>query len=257
MTSSSETNLAEPFFLSGQADQPAVLLLHGFTGSPADLLELGRFLAAGGLTVSGWRLPGHGTTPDELQRTTTNEWFESIKQGFQQLRETNERVFCLGFSFGGNLCYLAASRQDIQPAGLISVNTPIFFPDELLHRWVIPCILPFKKTVRKRWVTPTQRGEYERKGKYTVIPLQALHKMYQLVCQTRRILDQVRMPALIIQSRHDQIVQPASAQYLADHLASSQKKCLWLESGAHHLSDAPNKEQIFQKIFNFINIPQP
>lgn len=46
-----------------------MLLCHGFTGSPQTLRGWADYLAAQGLTVSLPRLPGHGTTWQDLART--------------------------------------------------------------------------------------------------------------------------------------------------------------------------------------------
>ena len=55
---------AEPFFHSG--GNTGVLLCHGFTGTPASLRPWADTLAAAGLTVSLPRLPGHGTTWQDI-----------------------------------------------------------------------------------------------------------------------------------------------------------------------------------------------
>ena len=66
---------AEPYFADAVPDpdggqRVGVLLVQGFTGSPAALVPWGRHLAAQGLGVSVPCLPGHGTTWQELNRTT-------------------------------------------------------------------------------------------------------------------------------------------------------------------------------------------
>lgn len=43
-----------------------VLLVHGFTGSPQTVRGLGAYLAERDLAVEGIRLPGHGTTWQDL-----------------------------------------------------------------------------------------------------------------------------------------------------------------------------------------------
>ena len=50
--------LAQPFFFP--EGEHAVLLMHGFTGSPAHMRKLGEALHARGFAVRGILLPGHG-----------------------------------------------------------------------------------------------------------------------------------------------------------------------------------------------------
>ena len=47
-----------------------VLLIHGFTGLPAELLLMGEFLNKQGFTVLGVRLAGHGTTVEDMSHMT-------------------------------------------------------------------------------------------------------------------------------------------------------------------------------------------
>ena len=54
------TSGAEPFLLPGGSK--GVLLIHGFTGSPSEMILLGNYLYRQGYTVLGVRLAGHGKT---------------------------------------------------------------------------------------------------------------------------------------------------------------------------------------------------
>lgn len=76
---------AEPFHAEAEpapdgGRRVGVLLLHGFTGSPASLVPWGRHLAAHGLGVAVPRLPGHGTSWQELNRTTWAYWYAEAER---------------------------------------------------------------------------------------------------------------------------------------------------------------------------------
>ena len=75
---------AEPF--SHQGGGTGVLLCHGFTGSPQSLRPWAEYLAAAGLTVSLPRLPGHGTTWQDMARTRWEDWFAEVDRAFDELR---------------------------------------------------------------------------------------------------------------------------------------------------------------------------
>ena len=49
---------AEPFFLPGSG-KSGVLLIHGFTGTPAEMVLLGEYLQQQGYSVLAVRLCGH------------------------------------------------------------------------------------------------------------------------------------------------------------------------------------------------------
>ena len=81
---------AEPFFFRGGSI--GVLLIHGFTGSPAELLPLGEFLNRAGFTVLGVRLEGHGTNEVDLSRKTADDWFNSVLDGYALLKSFCEKI---------------------------------------------------------------------------------------------------------------------------------------------------------------------
>ena len=62
-----------------------MLLCHGFTGSPQTLRGWADYLAAQDLTVSLPRLPGHGTTWQDLARTGSDDWFAEVDAAFGKL----------------------------------------------------------------------------------------------------------------------------------------------------------------------------
>jgi len=59
------------------------VLLHGFTAAPKEMRPLGDYLAARNYTVRGVRYAGHGTSPQDLARTTQRDWAASADK--QQL----------------------------------------------------------------------------------------------------------------------------------------------------------------------------
>ena len=62
---------AEPFLY--EAGETGCLLVHGFTSSPSEMRGLGRYLADRGITANAGLLPGHGTSPADLQGVTWPE----------------------------------------------------------------------------------------------------------------------------------------------------------------------------------------
>ena len=79
---------AEPY--SHQGGPTGVLLCHGFTGSPHSLRPWAEHLAAQGLTVSLPRLPGHGTTWQEMNRTRWEDWYAEVDRALSELMATTD-----------------------------------------------------------------------------------------------------------------------------------------------------------------------
>ena len=108
-----------------------MLLCHGFTGSPQTLRPWADYLADQGLTVSLPRLPGHGTTWQDLARTGGDDWFAEVDAAFGKLAGRCEQAFVFGLSMGGCLALRLAETRGSAVRGLVLVN-PSLAPDTRL-----------------------------------------------------------------------------------------------------------------------------
>ena len=108
-----------------------VLLCHGFTGSPQTLRPWAEYLAGQDLTVSLPRLPGHGTTWQDLARTGGRDWYTEVDVAFTALASRCEQAFVFGLSMGGCLALRLAEVHGSKVRGLVLVN-PSLAPDTKL-----------------------------------------------------------------------------------------------------------------------------
>ncbi|MFO7585595.1 MAG: alpha/beta fold hydrolase, partial [Anaerolineales bacterium] len=119
MTTLGNPNLHNPhldgdsFFLP--AGPTGILLSHGYTATAAEVRLLAEKLHEQGYTVAGPLLPGHGTSPQELNRTNWQEWVKDGQELLDRLFETCEQVWVGGESMGGVLAlYLAAKNPKVK-----------------------------------------------------------------------------------------------------------------------------------------------
>jgi carboxylesterase len=102
-----------------------VLLSHGFTGSPFSMKPWARHLAEKGYAVEVPRLPGHGTTWQQMNTTTWADWYGEVSRAFSQLRAENDAVVVGGLSMGAALVLQLASEHDAEIAGVVVVNPAV------------------------------------------------------------------------------------------------------------------------------------
>src|SRR5512142_3213769 len=88
----------ESFFW--EAGPTGVLLLHGLTATTAEVRLLARRLHDRGYTIAGPLLPGHGTTPENLNRTRWIDWVQAAEESYRELSARCTRVFIGGESMG-------------------------------------------------------------------------------------------------------------------------------------------------------------
>jgi carboxylesterase len=101
-------------------------MVHGFTGSPASMRPMGTWFAEQGMSVIGVRLPGHGTTVEDLHHRPWTEWFREVDAALTELRVGCSTAVVFGQSMAASLAvHLAASRPD-EVDGLVLCSTYLF-----------------------------------------------------------------------------------------------------------------------------------
>lgn len=113
---------------SGSNAKIGVLLVHGFTGTPASMRPWAHYLNERGYTVSVPLMPGHGTTWHDLNHVKWQEWPTKVESELKKLRGRCSKVFICALSMGGgNSLYVTAKNQDLID-GLVLVNPMIHIP---------------------------------------------------------------------------------------------------------------------------------
>lgn len=102
-----------------------VLLLHGATGSPAQLRTLGDALSEAGFTVYGARLAGHGLTDPAQVKTQWKACVRDAQVRYRVLSTWCQRLYVVGFSFGAAI----AMHLDAEPRPrALVLLAPALFP---------------------------------------------------------------------------------------------------------------------------------
>ena len=245
-----ETNVmtgAEPFFFEG--NEVGCLVSHGFTGSTQSMRFLGEYLAdEGGLTVVGPRLKGHGTSAEDMARSSAEDWIRSVEAGLQTLRERCSKIFITGLSMGGTLTlYMAAMYPDVI-CGAVPINGALFVNNPDLAGLAFMAGAPA--------TVPGVGGDIKMPGvtelAYADVPVPAIRQLYALMGVTRELLPRVKCPLLVIQSRDDHIVVPDNAPFIIENAGAEDKQLLWLENSYHVATLDHDKELIARETLKFI-----
>ena len=151
-----------------------VLLSHGFTGQPASMTPWGQHLAGLGYAVEVPRLPGHGTTWQELNTQRWADWYGEVTRSLDKLVAENDAVVVGGLSMGGALVLrLAEDRPEI--AGVVVVNPAV------ASKRLDVKLLPVLKHLVGSF--PGIANDIKKEGVeehgYTKTPLKAIHSFMQ------------------------------------------------------------------------------
>jgi len=236
----------DPFFYAG--GETGILLIHGFTGTPSEMRPMGRYLNGRGYTVCAPLLAGHGTRPEEMERTDWTDWWQSVRDGYDRLkREVQVRqVIAMGLSMGGVLALYLASQREL--AGVVSLNAPVYLRDKRHHlAGAIWRIMPYLKRNGSK-----PRHIEEHLVPYDRTPVKCVASLNRLIALVRRRLPEVSVPALVVQGKKDETVVPKSALYIYHHLSSGDKQLSWYETSGHIITLDKDRERLFAEVDAFV-----
>ncbi|WP_245644666.1 alpha/beta hydrolase [Nocardioides jensenii] len=225
-----------------------VLLSHGFTGSPASMRAWAEFLAVHGYAVEVPLLPGHGSTWQEMNLTTWQDWYAEVARAFDKLVRENDTVIVGGLSMGGALALrLAADRPD-DVAGVLLVNAAVASTNKQLL--ALPLLRHVVKSMPGIGNDIKKPGGDERG--YDRTPLNSLHSMVRAWKPLRVDLPKVTAPIRFFRSAEDHVVDPSSVQVVRSSVSSRIFEERILEDSYHVATLDNDATTIFEESLEFI-----
>jgi carboxylesterase len=226
------------------------LLVHGFTGTPQNVRPLADYLARRGLAVSAPRMPGHGTTVADLDRTGPEDWLRAAEHALSELQERCSTVFVAGISMGGTVT-LELARRHPDLAGIVVMAAPVQAL-EALEPLVNDPNRP--ATVPAPWSAVGVLTEDIGVGgiAYLEMPLGALERGMGLMGEVREGLGEITVPTLLIYGDADQIVDKANGPFILDNIGSGDKRLLALPDSSHEVTLDVDRERVMIEVYDFV-----
>jgi carboxylesterase len=219
---------------------------------------LGEGLAARGFPVHAVRLAGHGTVVEDLTRTRWEEWVASVEEGLRVLREHVPRVAVAGMSMGGLLTLRLAATHPAEVAAVVACGTPVRLADPRLR--MVPVILR-TPWLRRRWeLIPKENGGPDvvdpvaraASPSYRAVPLAGVGQLLRLQARVRRVLREVRQPALVLHGRQDRSVPLGNVVLLRRSLGSQTIETHILERSGHVITVDYDREEVVRLTADFL-----
>lgn len=205
-----------------------VLLLHGFSGSTASLRPWAEHLQAAGFAVSLPRLPGHGTSWQELNLTDWTDWYGEAEHAFRALSARCRTVMAGGLSMGAALALRLAEQHGPAVSGLVLVNPVINIVHPLMPFLPVLRVLPSLNGIVNDIAKPGQ----DEHG-YDRLPLRALYRQRALWADVRAHLDRVDQPLLVFRSVTDHVADPSSLALIRAGVSSADQTYVELTRSYH------------------------
>lgn len=249
-------NPSESIELACENPKAAALLIHGFTASPSEMLELGKFLNQHGYHVLIPCLPGHGTTPEDLDQRQYHEWIAEAESAYLKLQGRFEKVFVLGLSMGATISFFLAARH-ANISGLVFFAAPYWIRSKSLHAWMKFCNTShlwkiFEWQFGKCGIAkPPSKYPLSKRFSYAVYPVKALRELLRIVEKSKMLFGKIRQPALFLHSNTDQVAIFPSLAAITSRLPSPPQIEI-LDNYSHVITCDPRRQVAFEKTLEFL-----
>ncbi|TWI72241.1 esterase/lipase [Desulfobotulus alkaliphilus] len=243
-----------PFFLEGMPGRAGVLLIHGYLSLPARMQALGDILQKKGFWVYGVRLPGHGTSLEDLEKAKAGQWEDAVLEGYALLHVLCGKVAAVGVSLGGLLASLLAVRiPGLRALCLVGVPSRIQEyrlcdePGSAIWDRIFSRIRTGKKEKMRLPCGLEASGMGYREHSETVFREMAL-----LAEKVRTGVPLIRVPCMVLQGRKDPLVAPEAAPEIFKRLETAHKELYLADSLFHDILSEDGGERIWDLITGFL-----
>ena len=237
--------LQEPFTFEG--GKRAVLLLHGFTGNSADVRMLGRYLEKQGYTCHAPHYKGHGVPPEELVKTGPSDWWKDVMMAYDFLKEKGyKEIAVAGLSLGGVFSLKLGYTVPIK--GIVSMCAPMYIKSEdAMYKGVLEYAREFKKYEGKK-----QEQIENEMDRFADKPMGTLKALQELITDVREHVDHIYAPTFVVQGRHDDVINPKSADIIYEAIESPVKQIKWYEESGHVITLDKERNQLHEDVLEFL-----
>jgi carboxylesterase len=201
----------------------AILCIHGFSATTVEVRSIASFFRDNGYTTLGPLLPGHGTSPTDLNRTGWRDWLGAAEASLSSLQKDYSKILVLGESMGALVAlHLMATHSDL-------LGAMIFAPAvKIRNLWLSQFLWPFKESLKKG----PPNADIPQQS-YKVFPLKAAASLFAFQARIKRMLPCVKQPVLIFQGTKDRTIDPIGALYVYENIASTNKDLVILKESEH------------------------
>lgn len=258
-----------------KAGEDAVLLIHGLTGTPAEMRSVSKRLVKQGFSVMCPALAGHCGNVSDLKKSKWQDWYGTITQSFDALKaEGHPRVYVAGLSMGALMALLLAAEKGKEVDGIGLLSTTFFYDGwnmpRLRRKLFLPIALhsPLKYFMSWKELPPygikcertralvhavlenRDAQASEKVGIFTT-PGVTVHESVRLIRAAKKALPKVQSPALIVHATEDDMASVKNAHFVARHISSAKVETFFVDDTYHVLTLDKRRDDVARRLGEF------
>jgi carboxylesterase len=252
----------------------AVLLIHGLTGTPAEMRPIAKRLAKQGFSVMCPALAGHCRAPGDLRKSKWQDWYASMANAFEALKAEHSQVFVAGLSIGALIALKLAAEKGERVAGLGLMSSTFFYDGwnmpRLKRKLLLPIVLHSPLRYFLHWnETPPYGIKCERTRAMVHAVLEnrdaqatekvgifrtsavTIHESNRFIKVAKAALPRVKSPALIVHSTEDDTASLKNAHFVAKRISSSKVETFFVDDTYHVVTLDKRRDDIAHRMAEF------
>lgn len=227
-----------------------VVVVHGFTGTPWSVRGVADAMVAAGFDVELPRLPGHGTTIDDMLTTSWSDWSGEVARARASIAARCEHVVLVGQSMGATLV-LASAVADPAAAALVCIN-PVTRGRSTEELELIDDLLEDGFDV-----APGEGSDIADPDgsdiSYDGTPLRPLRSLLlEGVAPIEQRFGELTPPLRLFTSRQDHVVAPEDSEHLAATYGGPVEHT-WLDRSYHVVTRDFDRHLVTTETISFVN----
>ena len=234
--------------------EKGVLCIHGFVGNPAEMIYFAKRLESAGFSVSVPRLPGHGTSIEDMAATTAHDWHLAAREAYLEMQARCRKVYIAGHSMGGILTILLA--DEFSPERIALLSTPCDVPAPAWQKYALPLYGRIFKILPNG--NPTMGINWEESRRTHIsysegIPTLKIWDLFRITKKGMKTLPQIHAPAIIMQSTGDEAIPQKSAAVIMKRIGSAIKELHMFEKSNHVMVRDFDRDAVADRVIAFFS----
>ena len=243
-----------PFLIKGRSKDLGIVLCHGYMAAPLEVRQLAEYLGRLGFWVYAPRLKGHGTSPEDLATRSYLDWRNSVDHGYAIISNICKRVVAGGFSTGAGLALDLAVRVKAV-TGVFAVSAPLRLKD--FSSRFAPAVDMWNRLMERARQVGAKKEFVENKPEnphinYSRNPISGVVELDRLMDDLEPRLADLNVPALVVQSRGDPVVDPKGSRKIFELIGTSEKEYLLFNFDRHGILLGEGAQKVHRAIGEFI-----
>jgi carboxylesterase len=240
--------------------QKACLVVHGLTGTPANMASITEALKAKGYLVKAPLLAGHGVDLKTLANSTWRDWYGTVLRAYEELSKQAAKIYFVGSSLGALLGLKLAQEFGNPIKALALLGTPIQLKPLFKHL-VIPGVryTPLRLFIRstaknfEKSVLDPEGRELYRQNSLHRLPARAVFQTQDLAKEVTKELHKISQPLILIHGHKDHLADPKGLLEIKKKVVSKQVDIVMMEQSAHVVSVDYDREEVAKRVVDFFD----